>query len=219
MDHYANTLYETARRRDLDLFDYSASTMMSVISADAVAAAEDSTLASYIDSVHHQLAHLVQLSNWSACYNFLEAKTFVAPGRVPITCRRNTAPVFIALIRSANASKWQARGSSEGQEHAGRRVMEEARALVAADGDTAAAGGSLGPRPMPHCQGELRLVGGRAHRGGAARAAAGSGATTGYKPPRVAYAATFIACSSRPMPSSITASAAVSGTRMRMALA
>jgi hypothetical protein len=134
VDHYANTLYETARRRNLDLFDYSASTMMSVISADAVAAAEDSTLASYIDSVHHQLAHLVQVSNWSACYNFLEAKTFVAPGRVPSYMLPEDAPVFIALIRSANASKWHARGSSEGQELAGRRVMEEARALVAADG-------------------------------------------------------------------------------------
>ena len=134
VDHYANTLYETARRSNLDLFDYSASTMMSVIAADAVAAAEDSTLASYIDSVHHQLAHLVQLSNWSACDNFLEAKTFVAPGRVPSYMLPEHAPVFVALIRSANASKWQARGSSEGQELAGRRVMEEARALVAADG-------------------------------------------------------------------------------------
>ena len=49
VDHYANTLYEMARRRDFDLFDYSASTMMSELAADAVAAADDSTLASYIE--------------------------------------------------------------------------------------------------------------------------------------------------------------------------
>ena len=92
LDHYANTLYETAQRRNLDLFDYSASTMMSELSADAVAAAEDSSLASYIDSVHHQLAYLVEVSNWTACYNFLEAKTFVAPGRVLPICRSTKHP-------------------------------------------------------------------------------------------------------------------------------
>ncbi len=171
VDHYANTLYETARRKNLDLFDYSASTMMSVIAADAVAAAEDSTLASYIDSVHHQLAHLVQLSNWSACDNFLEAKTFVAPGRIPSYMLPEHAPVFVALIRSANASKWQARGSSEGQELAGRRVMEEA---LGADWSLPHGAYLLPPadrlglgRPMPHRQGSLRPAGRRAHRGGA----------------------------------------------------
>jgi hypothetical protein len=134
VDRYARTLYETARRGDLDLFDDSASTMMSELVADAVAAAEDRTLASYIDSMHDQLARLVEAADWSACYNFLEAKAFVAPRRVPSYLLLDYAPVFVALLRSANASKWRARQSSEGQELAGSRIREKARVLVTADG-------------------------------------------------------------------------------------
>ena len=145
VDHYANTLYETARRQDFGLFEYSASTMMSELAASAVAAADDSTLARYIEFAHQQLAHLAKMSDWTACYNFLEAKTFVMPARFPSYLLLQHAQVFVALLRSANASKWRARVSSEGQELMGRLVMEEARALVAADGILLPKGDRLAP--------------------------------------------------------------------------
>ncbi|HTH97352.1 MAG TPA: hypothetical protein VL574_08035 [Stellaceae bacterium] len=145
VDRYANTLYETGRPQDIGRFDYSASTMMSELAADAVAAADDSSLASYIESAHQQLAHLAMTSNWTACYNFLEAKAFVAPERFPTYVLLQHARAFVTLLRSANASKWRARGSSEGQELMGRWIMDEARAMVAADGILLPAGDRMAP--------------------------------------------------------------------------
>ena len=172
-------------QKNLDLFDYSASTMMSEIAADAVAAAEDSTLASYIDSVHHQLAHLVQLSNWSACDNFLEAKTFVAPGRVP----SYMLPEHARGVRSAYPirQRIQVAGSRVIGRTGARGAPGHGRSSSAGRcrRRTAAAGGSLGPRPMPHCQGETSACWRpRPSRRRGSRSA-GSAATTGYKPLRL----------------------------------
>ena len=138
----------------LDLFDYSASTMMSVIAADAVAAAEDSALASYIESVHQparspgpavRLERLLQFPRSEDLRHAGEGSQLYAAG----TCTGVHGPYPIRQrIQVA------ARGSSAGQELAGRGVMEEARALVAADGVLLPPADRCGPRPMPHRQRE-----------------------------------------------------------------
>ena len=181
-----------------------------------------SALASYIGSVHRELSRFVAGSDWTACYAFLEANDLrhapkaarpISFGTMPRLSRRFSD---LPTPRTGTLAT-----STAGAELAARRVLgsRRERSFCVSDGVLAAAGrlgsarsrcliakesfGLLAAAPIEDARRALGWLG-RYDR-----------LCSRLRSP---YAATFIACSSRSMPSSITASAAVSGTRMRMTL-
>jgi hypothetical protein len=132
VDQHADHLYSAMQDENFYLFNEMASAMTRELVASAVAAADDKALMIYLRAVRDQLDYLIATADWNACRVFLDAETFVTARRLPMNLTEGYAADLTSLLKAARRADWKAHVPPGDPEHAGRELLSQARAQLAA---------------------------------------------------------------------------------------